>query len=500
MIFIIPDTDEKTAQGDLKKMIIHTLPFGIGALAGILERDGVPVKVVNDGITRVTPSLLREWAGNEPGRPVFGLTSLTLQAHRAKELRAMIREAVPDSAVIVGGIHATAMPEEFLAAGFEYIFYGEADVVITDLAQRLSQSRDTEELRGLIWKDSAGIVHKNPPAPLIDLKDVPSFPYHLFEQELGHYDIGAVISSRGCPYQCIFCSQRSITGLKYRARPVSQVLDELSMVVDRFGIDFVTFFDDNFVVDQRRMKELCDGLISRGYPGRVRFMCQMRGDAATPETLGILIKAGFAAVSFGIETGSERVAVAIRKGEKVSQNVAAVKLAHKMGLQTLGTFIIGFPTETDEERRETVSLAMSLPLDVLRINIAVPYPGTPFYEMVKDRLTISEGWRNFNVVSPLVTGPFRKLPLPYVPEGTTENELRRLMLWNNLRFWLRPKGLMAFFFRKSTFVTRKPMHWYRDPEYLKGIFNMGVVTLANLLWVIAAYLGSRMPGKKNSSV
>lgn len=489
MIFIIPGTDEQTAQGNLKEMVIHTLPFGVGALAGTLERDGIKVSIVNDGISPLTPSMIRQLVGTETGRPIFGLTSLTLQAARAKELRSMILSEIQDAAVIVGGIHATALPEEFLDAGFECVFTGEADAVITDLVQRMSEGRDAGAVPGLVWKDGSGTVHRNPRASLIDLKDMPPFPYHLFEKEIMHYDLGAVLSSRGCPYQCIFCSQRSITGLRYRARPVENVLDELRIVVERFGTDFVTFFDDNFVVDKQRMRELCEGIIKLGYHERVRFMCQMRGDAASTETLDILKSAGFIAVSFGIETGSERIAITIRKGETVAQNAAAVRLAHDMGFQTLGTFIIGFPTETDEDRKQTISLAMSLPLDVLRINIAIPYPGTPFYEMVKEKITISEGWKNFNVVSPLVTGPLHKLPLPYLPEGVTEDLLRSMMLWTNLRFWLKPKGLISFFFRKSTFVTRHPRRWYFNTAYLMGIVNMGLTTLFNLIWV--AYVFAR---------
>ena len=489
MIFIIPGTDEEVSQGHLRKMVIHTLPFGIGALASILERDRIPVAVVNDGITPVTPVLLKELASREPGRPVFGLTSLTMQAGRAKELLALIREAVPGAAVIVGGIHATALPEEFLDAGFEHVFLGEADMVITELAARLDRGRDIRDLPGIAWRDRSGALMRNPPAPLMDLGDLPPFPYHLFQNDLEHYDLGAVLSSRGCPYNCIFCSQRSITGLRYRVRPVDHVLDELGTVIERFGIDFVTFFDDNFVVNRSRVEELCSGLTRRGYAARVSFMCQMRGDAATTEVLDILKQAGFTALSFGLETGVERIAKLIRKGETVEQNAAAVRLARNRGFTTLGTFIIGFPTETDEERRQTLRFALSLPLDVLRVNIGIPYPGTPFYEMVKGSLTISPRWANFNVVSPLVTGPFRKQPLPYVPDGADEDRLRSQMLWTNLRFWLRPKGLFSFFFKKSTFVTRLPPRWYLQPALLWSMANVGLTTALNLLWV--AWIGIR---------
>lgn len=483
MIFIVPDTDRETAQGHLRKMVIHTLPFGIGALASILERDGVPVAVVNDGIAPLTPDRVRGLAAREKGRPVFGLTSLTLQAHRAKELRAMILEAVPGAAVIVGGIHATALPEEFLDAGFELVFAGEADNVITELARRLADGRDVGDLPGIVRRDPAGSLRRNPPAPLADLADLPPFPYHLFQEDLHHYDLSALLSSRGCPYGCIFCSQRSLTGTRYRVRPLEHVLHDLELVTTRFGLDFVTFFDDNFVVNRQRVEELCRALIERGYAGRVRFMCQMRGDAATEEVLALLKRTGFVALSFGIETGSERIAEVIRKGETVARNSGAVRLAHAMGFATLGTFIIGFPTETDEDRRATLDLAMALPLDVMRVNIAIPYPGTPFFDMVRDRITISPRWANFNVVSPLVTGPLRMQPLPYVPEGTTEERLRSLMLWNNLKFWLRPKGLARFLFSKSTFVTRMPDRWYLQPAFLWSMANVAATTALNLLWV-----------------
>ena len=496
MIFIVPGTDEQISQGHLRKMVIHTLPFGIGALASILERDAIPVAVVNDGISPVDPKLLQDLASREPGRPVFGLTSLTLQAQRAKELLALIRRAIPGAAVIVGGIHATALPDEFLDAGFDHVFLGEADMVITELATRLASGRALDDLPGIAWKDGSGTVRRNPPAPLMDLKDLPPFPYHLFQDDLSHYDLGAVLSSRGCPYSCIFCSQRSITGLRYRVRPVDQVLNELGTVIDRFGIDFVTFFDDNFVVNRKRVEELCTGLIGRGYAGRARFMCQMRGDAATGEVLDLLKEAGFTALSFGIETGSERIAELIRKGETVEQNGRAVHLAHDRGFTTLGTFIIGFPTETDGDRQQTLDLALSLPLDVMRVNIAIPYPGTPFFEMVRGSITISPGWANFNVVSPLVTGPFRKQPLPYVPDGADEDRLRAQMLWTNLRFWLRPAGLASFFFRKSTFVTRLPARWYLQPAFLWSMANVGLTTLLNLLWVAWSGLRSSLSGTR----
>lgn len=483
MIFIVPCADPQTALGSLKDMVIHTLPFGVAALSSILERDGLTPLIINDSITPVTPDILIKAAGSESGRPVFGLTSLTLQAKRAKEIFHLIKTTLPGAEVIVGGIHATALPEEFLDAGFDYVFTGEADLVISELARCLAEKKDTSHIPGLIWKDQQGEVVKNAPANLIELKDLPPFPYHFFEKDLAHYDLGAVMSSRGCPYHCIFCSQRTITGATYRTRPVEQVVNEIGILIDKYSIDYITFFDDNFMVNKKWTFELCDNLISRGYNKKARFMCQLRGDAVSDETLGMLKKAGFDTLSFGLETGSERMALVIKKGETVARNKEAVYLAKKYGFSTAGTFIIGFPTETSADRQETISLAMDLPLDIMRVNIATPYPGTPMYDMVKNEITVSDGWENFNVVSPIVTGPFRKLPLPYIPAGANEDELRYLMLWANLRFWLKPKGFSSFFIKKSTFVTRMPDRWYLQPRIVAGIAGLGLTVLLNLLWV-----------------
>jgi len=498
MIFIVPSTDSGKALGSLKDLVINTLPFGIAALASILERDGRPATIINDSITPLTPAMITALATAAPGRPVFGITSLTLQTPRAKELARLIKQVLPHAAVIVGGIHATALPEEFIdAGGIDYVFYGEADGVITELADKLSAGQDVSMLPGLIWRAPDGSIRKNPPAKLIDLKELPPFPYHLFEGQLDRYDLGAVISSRGCPYRCIFCSQRAITGTHHRTRPLDHVLREIDILVEQHHLDYITFFDDNFVVNRQWTYDLCNALIARGYDKKVRFMCQLRGDAVSEEALTILKKTGFDTLSFGIETGSERMAQVIQKGETVARNVQAVLQAHAFGFRTAGTFIIGFPTETAEDRKQTIDLAMSLPLDIVRINIGIPYPGTPFYDMVKSSLIVSEGWGNFNVVSPLVTGPFAKMPLPYVPPGASDDELRYLMLWNNMKFWLRPKGLASFFFKKSTFVTRLPPRWYLHFSIIRGIVATGLTVTANLLWI--AYVAIKIPLAKRLS-
>jgi len=457
MILIVPSTDEEYSRGNFSRLVHHTLPFGVAALASVLERDGVRVRVVNDAIHPLDALALRELAKDEPGRPVFGMSSLTLQAHRSKELCRIIKAEMPEAFVVAGGIHATNMPMEFMDAGFDYVMRGEGEFVIRDLAVGLAAGEDISALPGLCWRDEAGTVRQNQAGKqLVDLADLPPFPFHLFEDDVAHYDMGVIMSSRGCPYKCIFCSQRSMTGVSYRVKPIEVILEELDTVINRYGVKHVYFIEDNFVVNKKRTMDLCDRMIAKGFHAKASFLCQFRGDAADPVVLEKLKEANFTTVSMGIETGSERMATFIQKGETVETNRRAVHMAKAHGLKVAATFIIGFPQETHKDRMETIRLALSLPLDVMRVNIAIPYPGTPLYEMVKDSVRIDEGWRNFNVVSPLVTGPFKALPLPYVPEGSSADELRFLMMWTNLRFWLKPASFVRFITSPSTGVTRFP--------------------------------------------
>lgn len=484
MILIVPSADVQAASGSVKTFVHLTFPFGVAALGAILERDGVRVKIVNDAITPVDAEKIRSLAALENGRPVFGLTSLTLQAHRAKQLLSLIRQTIPSARVIVGGVHATNMAEEFLSAGFDYAVIGEAELTITEIATNLSQDRDVSHIPGLVWKTPDGRIRRNSPnRELVDLAKIPMFPFHLFEEDIPYYDMGVVMATRGCPYKCIFCSQRSMTGISFRTKPVEMVLSEVETVVNKYGAKYVYFIDDNMVVNRKWTLALCDGLVSKGLNKKMSFFCQTRGDAVVPEIVSKLKEAGCDTLSFGIETGSERIANIIQKGETVEANKQAVFTAKKYGLRVAATFIIGFPTETKADREQTIKLAMELPLDVMRINIAIPYPGTPLYEMTKDKLCIYDGWKNFNVVSPMVTGPFRALPLPYVPEGATESELRFLMMWTNLWFWLRPSGIKRFFSGASTGVTRMPSEWFLKPDVLWSIVKLGWTVVLLIGWV-----------------
>lgn len=172
----------------------------------------------------------------------------------------------------------------------------------------------------------------------------------------------------------------------------------------------------------------------------VSFQCQVRGDAIDEEMLEILKATNFVTLSFGLESASERLMILINKQETVEQNVKALTLAQKYGFQLSGTFILGLPTETKQERLMAYKMARKF-LDYVRFNNATPYPGTKLYEIAlnEKRLNVGKDWENLNACGTLVEGPFSKRHLAYVPAGTTELELKKDILKYNLLFSFRWK-------------------------------------------------------------
>jgi radical SAM superfamily enzyme YgiQ (UPF0313 family) len=301
---------------------------------------------------------------------------------------------------------------------------------------------------------------------------IPPFPYDLFEENIHHYrDFGTIITARGCPFDCIFCSQRAITGRRYRHLSIERVLDEVDLLVNKYGVTNIWFMDDNFVVNKKRAFALLDGIIRAGYNKKTGFVAEMRGESVDYDLLCKMKEANFKIMSLGMESLVPRLLEVVEKAETVEENIRAVQLAHEVGITTSTTFIFGIPTETRQERLETARGARKLPLDDCRFNVAVPYPGTKLYEIAKKegRLKIKPGWSNFNVQSYMFMDD-----IPYTPEGTSREELIHDTYMANLRFNLRWKVIKSWLFSPVSggMVLTLPKHWYLSPREIGKLISL----------------------------
>lgn len=474
------------------------VPIGVGFLAAACRREGFAVEIIDEQIHGDAYPLAVEAATARQGRVVFGFSVLTAALQSALDLARRLKERFPESLVVFGGIHSSAAPEEVLAhPQVDMVLRGEGEKSVVELLRLVEAGQDVRHLPGLSYREDGAVRHNPPATEAIDLASLPPFPYDLFEDPA--YDLGFVISSRGCPYNCVFCSNRVTTGKRYRYLPPEPVVDTLEMLHEKYGRTFVLFLDDNFLVSKERIRRLISLVKARGLHRKMTFSFQARGDNVDRAILEDLFDAGFKSVFFGIETASERLMRAVKKGETVTLCADAARLAKDIGFHVSATFIFALPGETHEERLAAVRLARELQLDQVRFNNATPYPGTELYRIARDegRLHVQGVYQNFNSVGVFVESPFDPIPFSYLPTGASEQEIRNDILFAYLVAYLDLARL-----REILFKPRQGVGWFNAGANLKEflakipalafLFTMMGIKCGRMVWDILRGRGTQL--------
>lgn len=484
MILINPVAPNR--MGMISRYSPITLPMGVGTLTGCLLSKGKQVKIVDELISPIDRCLddiddtLKQF--NKPY--IFGISCLTINIGRGLEIARLLKAKYPDSKVILGGIHPTALPEETLnAGGVDIVLRGEGEETLPLLYDAIKNGQSYSDIEGISFKEDNKTIH-NPSHPLIkNLNAIPRFPYELFD--VNKYNLGFVITSRGCPHNCIFCSQGLILGRKYRFRLAEAVIEEIDLLINRYHQQSIGFFDDDLLANRERVELLCESIIQNGFNAKAEFSCQTRADNVDQEMLSVLKDAGFTSLGLGMETGSERLMKLLNKGETVRDNIEAVKLIKRMGFRISGFFLFGLPSETNKERFETYQLAKQLKLDYAKFNNIVPYPGTRLLEIARKEgsLTISENWENFNSVEGIVGGVFSKSKLPYVPINTTEKQLKRDLVRANFYFYLAHLSALFAPGKANPGWFLLPKRWYLKPKEYYHLIKLILKVMLNCIVV-----------------
>ena len=450
------------------------VPVGVAVLLSILERDGVNAQFIDEQIEEDMLGRIRDMVAPLSRPYIFGFSVLTASLKSALVLAKQLKEVFPDSIVLFGGIHPTAMPDEVL--GYEQVdvvVRGEADNIITELYHCLKKRSSLAHLPSVSWRNKGKVVHNPRSKEIADINALPLFPYHRFTSP--RYDLSFVVSSRGCPYECVFCSNRVVTGRRYRYREPVGIVNDLERLFNDHKITSVVFLDDNFLVSKERIYGLIDEIVRRGLDKKMSFSFQARADNVDPELLKDLFNAGFRSIFFGIESSSNKVLEFIKKKETVEQCVAAVKMAKEIGFHVSATFIFALPGEDYKVRMDCLRMSRDLHLDMVRFNNATPYPGTELYDfaMKEKRINIVGLYENFNSVSAFIEDPFHQIPFSYVPSGTTEAVIRRDILFSYFSFYFNIRILKNIFGK---------------PERGVGWFNAGKGLMTTLRKVPAVML------------
>ncbi len=382
-------------------------PLSLSYLASVLLAQGIEVEILDLLTSKASPAKIRRKLEQyQPG--VVGTTCVTMSFPAAARILKVCKEFDPRIVTVIGGPHVSFAADDTFrrAPWIDVIVAGEGDMTVLELVSALDRRTDLAQVPG-IFLHQDGRVIKTGPRPLIQKIDELPFPArHLLplSRYRGFEAACSVITSRGCPYSCIFCSAPRMFGKKVRFRHPERVVDEIELIHRDLGFDRVNIVDDTFTLNHRHTKELCRELIRRNLP--VEWNAYSRVDTLTGELLELMREAGCTFLVFGIESGSQEILDTIKKGITLEKVRSAAKLTSAAGIKSFASFILGLPGETPETAHRTRALAREL-FEGYGIQYGFhflsPFPGTEVYDKADEfgvRI-LTRNWARYNANEPI---------------------------------------------------------------------------------------------------
>jgi radical SAM superfamily enzyme YgiQ (UPF0313 family) len=417
------------------------MPLGILYIGAVLEQAGHQVTILDGDVDHMGPSEMADYAGTwKPD--VLGVSATTPGYAMANTILGQVKEQHPHIITILGGFHLTALPRETMVEGMaDYGVYGEGEQTIVELVAALEGGRDIGEIPGILFRQDGAPgeqVRMNPPRPQMQDLDVLPFPArHLLRYKRylwsvpgkGLVPVTTIMTQRGCPYQCVFCGVHTMFP-RVHYRQTEHVVDELEQVATELGIRHIQFSDDTLTLKAEKTVALCQEIKRRKLD--ITWEGYTRADRINKELLKQMKAAGLVRLSFGVESGDQRILEAIKKGTSLEQYRQAYDWCDELDLETRCSVMLGHPFETRETVQKTVDYICSLKIDQAYINIATPYPGTALLEMAR------EGYGGLRLLTEDWTEYRRYGNAVMEMNDLTREDLIRLQKTAYLRFYLRP--------------------------------------------------------------
>ncbi|MBD6956155.1 MAG: radical SAM protein [Thermoplasmatales archaeon] len=449
ILFISPPTDSAI------KNIIGTTgpPLGLAYLASIARNRGFDARIIDSIAEDLTFDDVRKII-NQYSPDIVGITSTTSMMPDAYQVAKITKEISRDIITIIGGPHVTFVPKLTLqeSRDIDYVVKGEGEIAFSGILDVVEKKREKKEVLGIAYREKDEI-RENPPQPLI--KDVDSIPEPAWDllpmekYEIDNVQFGTVMTSRGCPYNCIFCSSSLQFGKQWRGHSVERVIEELKTLRYKYNKREIEFLDDTFTLNMKRAIELTKRIYDEGLD--IRWSGSARVNLFNDEIAKYMKRSGAHTVYFGIESGSQKILDFIGKGITLDLARLSVSKANNAGLNTLGSFIIGFPDDTVRDVKTTIKFSKKVGVTVAQFTIATPYPGTRLWDYVIERgLLLTMNWRKFTTLSPVI-----KL------KNFTSDQILKWLSWAYISFYVRPLYLIRDLARTHGFVFKRLIPYAR---------------------------------------
>ncbi|PJA01601.1 B12-binding domain-containing radical SAM protein [bacterium (Candidatus Gribaldobacteria) CG_4_10_14_0_2_um_filter_41_16] len=438
-------------------------PLFLAYAAAVLEKNNLDVELIDCRPEYISLEELLKKATPGVGLIVIQTStpSIDLDLVSARALK----EKNNNILIALVGPHPAVFDREILAEHFyvDIIIRGEYDYTIRDLAREIELRSNFKEIKGITYRRGSEIIRNESAEPIANLDELPYPARHFlpldkyFEPLFVGRPTLRLISSRGCPFHCTFCAwPQMMYGHAFRARNPIKVADEIEFMKKEYKIKEYYFDDDTFTIDARRVNAICDEIIRRKI--NLPFECLARVNTVTPELLKKMKLAGCRVIRYGVESASPDILKNINKQITVEQIISAFRETKQAGIKTHATIMFGLPGETEETIKETIKFVLELNPDYAQFPIAIPYPGTEFYKLVKDNGWLkSDNWADYTGDCPIVQYP-----------DLSREKIAAASKLALKKFYLRPKYVF------------KKIKQARSAGELAQLFKSGINLLRNL--------------------
>ncbi len=449
VLLVVPPQRKIT---DVKQLGSIWPRIGIAYIAAYLREQGAVVQILDCKAEQIdTKEAIRKISAFQPD--LVGITAFTEEIHDAADICREIKSVNKDIKTVVGGAHASALPEYVLSEfkDIDIIVCGEGEHTLWDIV-RTDGFSNLEVIDGIAFRSGDKIILNKPRALIKEIDDLPYPAWDLFPLDLYRgrtmISLGStndrrvlelpILSIRGCPYRCNFCFH--VYGNTARFRDYIKVVDEIEHHMKCYGATDFFFADGTFGIRENNVIGLCDEIIRRGINNKIRWSAPTRADVLNEEVLSLMKQSGCLTCNIGIESGNEKILAASGKDETKKQIRNAVSAAKKVGLPVDATFIIGHPNETIESIRDTVDFAIELDVAIFNLAIMIPYPGTKIQQMAEN------GESNYRLLTRDWSKYTKQSGGPLELENIPLEKLRELQARAYLRFYFR--------LRKITYIIK----------------------------------------------
>lgn len=439
-------------------------PLGLAYLASCL-RTKHSVKILD--LPRIGRSLnIFERTLNNDRPDIIGFQCYSVEISDTKILVKIAKQTLPQSIIILGGPHPTLCPEETVAIlgdNVDFIIRGEAERSFPILLDNLRNKTKFGDIPGLVYKENGQLKINSPelisdldslPLPAWDLVKPQEYPPAQHGAFFNQFPIAPIITTRGCPFSCVFCSAPLLSGKSIRKRSPKKVMKEVELLYNKFGIREIHIVDDNFTLDKNHAVSVLEKIADSKLPISLAFPNGIRLNTIDEELLDLMKKSGVYLISVGIESGSDETLKRMNKRLNMKIIREKAELIKSKEIDLAAFFIIGFPDEAVHDIKKTIQISLDLPL--LRANYFtfLPLPMTPIYEQLKKRRELAH----------IDSSDLLFECAPYAPKTLTHKKLRNLQRKAFIRFYLRPHILFRNLLQIKSlkhlwYLTKRFYHW-----------------------------------------